>query len=194
MALSNAVDAGSTGEKMDEARAFARRHVRHFLADFAVLEERYPGVYPRLISRAEGAYLYDDAGRRLLDAGNHLGAGMIGHGRQELAERMAEQTRTLEFAALDSGVSHVKVAELAERLAPLVPIADPVFSFTSSGSESNDLAFKFQSSSFRRIFRPRFFSDFDWLNRSGCGQRKADDAQDRGDEPDHVDSARGWCG
>jgi adenosylmethionine-8-amino-7-oxononanoate aminotransferase len=138
----NVVGAGATEEKIDEARAFARRHVRHFLADFTVLEERYPGAYPRMISRAEGAYLYDDAGRRLLDAGNHLGAGMIGHGRRELAERMAEQTRTLEFAALDSGVSHVKVAELAARLAPLVPIADPVFSFTSSGSESNDLAFK----------------------------------------------------
>src|SRR5699024_643943 len=32
--------------------------------------------------------------------------------------------------------------ELAERLAPLVPLDDPIFSFTSSGSESNDLAFK----------------------------------------------------
>jgi adenosylmethionine-8-amino-7-oxononanoate aminotransferase len=124
------------------ARQLAQRHVRHFLADFPALEERYPGTYPRVITRGEGAYLYDDEGRRLLDAGNHLGAGMVGHGREEIARRMAAQAERLEFAALDSGMSHPKVVELAARLAELVPVTDPVFSFTSSGSEANDLAFK----------------------------------------------------
>lgn len=124
------------------ARRVAQRHVRHFLADFAALEERYPSQYPRVITRGEGAYLYDDMGRRLLDAGNHLGAGMVGHGRKDIAMRMADQAGRLEFAALDSGMSHDKVVELAGRLAELVPIEDPVFSFTSSGSEANDLAFK----------------------------------------------------
>jgi adenosylmethionine-8-amino-7-oxononanoate aminotransferase len=55
---------------------------------------------------------------------------------------MANQAGRLEFAALDSGMSHDKVVELAGRLAGLVPVDDPVFSFTSSGSEANDLAFK----------------------------------------------------
>ncbi len=67
---------------------------------------------------------------------------MIGHGRREIAERMAAQAMTLEFAALDSGVSHPKAVELAERLAGLVPMDDPIFSFTCSGTESNDLAVK----------------------------------------------------
>jgi adenosylmethionine-8-amino-7-oxononanoate aminotransferase len=132
-------------ERASEAEATrraAQRRVRHFLADFGDLEARYPGTYPRMIVRGEGAYLFDDAGNRLLDAGNHLGAGIVGHGRREIADRMGEQAATLEFAALDSGASHPRVVELAERLAPLVPVDDPVFSFTSSGSESNDLAFK----------------------------------------------------
>ena len=124
------------------ARRVAQRHVRHFLADFAALEERFPSEYPRVITRGEGPYLFDDRGRRLLDAGNHLGAGMVGHGRKDIARRMAEQAGRLEFAALDSGMSHDKVVELAGRLAALVPVDDPVFSFTSSGSEANDLAFK----------------------------------------------------
>ena len=122
--------------------AVARHRVRHFLADFDQLEKRYPGVYPRMITRGEGPYLFDDAGNRLLDAGNHLGAGMVGHGRREIAERIGAQAAELEFAALDSGASHPKAAELGERLAALVPVDDPIFSFTSSGSESNDLAFK----------------------------------------------------
>lgn len=116
--------------------------MRHFLADFRSLEEAYPGSYPRMIVRGEGAFLYDDEGRKLLDAGNHLGAGMIGHGRREIARRIAAQVERLEFAALDSGMSHDRIVELAERLAEVVPVDDPIFSFTSSGSEANDLAFK----------------------------------------------------
>lgn len=123
-------------------RRLARHRVRHFLADFRDLEARYPGDYPRLIERGDGAYLVDDRGRRLLDAGNHLGAGMIGHGRPDVARRMAAQVAAAEFVALDSGASHPKVVELAERLADLVPVDDPIFSFTSSGSESDELAFK----------------------------------------------------
>ena len=126
----------------EATRRLARRRVRHFLADFSDLEQRYPGAYPRMITRGQGPYLYDDAGRRLLDAGNHLGAGMVGHGRRDIAERMAAQAAVIEFVALDSGLSHPKVVELAERLAALVPMDDPIFSFTSSGSESNELAFK----------------------------------------------------
>lgn len=123
-------------------RRLARRSVRHFLANFQVLEVEYPGAYPRLIVRGEGAHLWDDQGRRLLDAGGHLGACQIGHGRTEVGERMAAQVAELEFVALDSGLSHPLVAELAEKLTESVPIDDPVFSFTLSGSESNELAFK----------------------------------------------------
>ena len=110
---------------VQSARMTASRTVRHFLADFASLEERYPGAYPRMITRGEGAYLFDDQDRKLLDAGNHLGAGMIGHGREEVAERIAGQIGRLEFAALDSGKSHDRVAELASRLAAVVPLDDP---------------------------------------------------------------------
>ena len=139
---------------VQSARMTASRTVRHFLADFASLEERYPGAYPRMITRGEGAYLFDDQGRKLLDAGNHLGAGMIGHGREEVAERIAGQIGRLEFAALDSGMSHDRVAELASRLAAVVPLDDPVFSFTSSGSEANDLAFKLARAYHRRRGEP----------------------------------------
>lgn len=123
-------------------RERAKRYVRHFLADFAALEREYPAGYPKMIVSGDGAYVVDEDGHRLLDAGTHLGACQIGHGRAEVAHRMAEQVRKLEFIALDAGISHVYAAELAERLAPLVACDDPIFSFTNSGSESNELAFK----------------------------------------------------
>ena len=124
------------------SRDRAKRRVRHFLADFAALEREYPGGYPKMIVRGEGAYVYDEDGNRLLDAGSHLGACQIGHGRAEVARRIADQVKELEFIALDAGLSHIYVAELAERLAGMVACDDPVFSFTNSGSESNELAFK----------------------------------------------------
>lgn len=123
-------------------RERARRHVRHFLADFAALEREYPDGYPKMIVRGEGAYVFDEDGNRLLDAGSHLGACQIGHGRAEVARRIADQVKELEFIALDAGISHIYVAELAERLAGIVACDDPIFSFTNSGSESNELAFK----------------------------------------------------
>jgi adenosylmethionine-8-amino-7-oxononanoate aminotransferase len=55
---------------------------------------------------------------------------------------MAAQAARLEFVALDSGVSHPYAARLAERLARLVPVDEATFSFCSSGSEANEIAFK----------------------------------------------------
>jgi adenosylmethionine-8-amino-7-oxononanoate aminotransferase len=124
------------------SRNRAKRHVRHFLADFAALQREYPDGYPKMIVRGDGAYVFDEEGNRILDAGSHLGACQIGHGRAEVARRIADQVRELEFIALDAGVSHPYVAELGERLSEIVLCDEPVFSFTNSGSESNELAFK----------------------------------------------------
>jgi adenosylmethionine-8-amino-7-oxononanoate aminotransferase len=126
----------------EETRARTRHSVRHFLANFKQLEERYPGQYPRMIVRGDGAYVWDDMGHRLLDAGGHLGATQIGHGRSVIGERMARQVAELEYISLDGGLSHPKSLELAEVLAPLVPLDDPKISFTLSGSEANELALK----------------------------------------------------
>ena len=81
-----------------------------------------PDGYPKMIVRGEGAYVFDEDGNRLLDAGSHLGACQIGHGRAEVAERIADQVAKLEFIALDAGISHIYVAELAERLAAIVAL------------------------------------------------------------------------
>jgi putrescine aminotransferase len=132
------------GTTTDRAAAVAalRARLRHSSADFRALDAIAPLAYPRTIVRGEGAFLHDADGRRLLDSGNHLGACQIGHGRAEVAERMAEQVRTLEFASLDLGMTHPGALELAELLAPLVPVDDPMFLFANSGSEANDAALK----------------------------------------------------
>jgi adenosylmethionine-8-amino-7-oxononanoate aminotransferase len=107
-----------------------------------------------MLVRGEGAYVWDDEGHRALDGGGHLGAGIVGHGRGEVADAIAEQARTLEWSSLDLGLSHGVAAELAERLAPLVPVPDPTFLFGSTGSEANETAFKIARAHHRNGGRP----------------------------------------
>jgi len=120
----------------------AKRYLRHFVVDFPGFERAYPGAFPKVIVSGEGAYLIDEDGNRLLDAGLHLGACQIGHGRPEVAEAIADQARRLEFVSLDGGVTHAAAVDLAERLSGMAECDDANLSFTSSGSEANELAVK----------------------------------------------------
>jgi adenosylmethionine-8-amino-7-oxononanoate aminotransferase len=142
-------------DKSGRLRREAQSHLRHFLADFARLEQEYPGVYPHVIVRGEGPYVFDDKGKRLLDAGNHLGACNIGHGRKEVARRMAEQAEKLEFSALDSGNSHDVAIRYAQRLGRILPMDDACISFCGSGSEGNELAIKIARNYFALKGEPR---------------------------------------
>jgi adenosylmethionine-8-amino-7-oxononanoate aminotransferase len=47
------------------------------------------------IVRGEGAYVFDDGGRRLFDASGALWYANVGHGRSELAEAAAAQIRKI---------------------------------------------------------------------------------------------------
>ncbi|RAJ69627.1 adenosylmethionine-8-amino-7-oxononanoate aminotransferase [Streptomyces sp. Amel2xB2] len=132
------------------SKSAARTHVRHYAADFPLLDELFPGTYPRLLVEGDGTDLIDSEGHRLLDAGNHLGACVVGHGRRDMAEAIAAQVRSMEFASLEAGASHPYVAELALELAGRVPVDDAVFSFTSSGSEANEVAVKIARDYHRR--------------------------------------------
>jgi adenosylmethionine-8-amino-7-oxononanoate aminotransferase len=142
-------------EENGDLRRGAQHHLRHFLADFVQLEREFPGIYPRVIVGGKGPYVYDDAGRRLLDAGNHLGACNIGHGRREVAQRIAEQAERLEFSALDSGNSHEVAITYAQRLSDLLPMDEPCISFCGSGSEGTELAIKIARSHFVRKGEPK---------------------------------------
>ncbi len=136
--------AGSPDDDADRLamRNTAKHRLRHFLADFVRLEQEHPGVYPHVIVRGEGPYVFDDKGHKLLDAGNNLGANNVGHGRKEIARRIAEQAERLEFTALDAGNSHDVAIRFADRLARILPMDDPCISFCGSGSEGNELAVK----------------------------------------------------
>jgi beta-alanine--pyruvate transaminase len=96
---------------------------------------------PRLLTRAEGMYYWDTAGREVLDGVAGLWCVNAGHGRREITEAVTKQLSTMEFApAFQMG--HPIAFDLANRLSKVAPPGlDRIF-FTNSGSESVDTALK----------------------------------------------------
>jgi beta-alanine--pyruvate transaminase len=94
-----------------------------------------------MVVRAEGVYLWDDKGRRIIDASSGLFCVSAGHGRKEIAEAVGRQLRELDFCAPFLR-AHPKQFELASRVAELTPGDLNRIFFVNSGSESVDTAMK----------------------------------------------------
>jgi adenosylmethionine-8-amino-7-oxononanoate aminotransferase len=124
----------------------AKRHLwLHFTRMSAYQDTDVP-----VIVRGEGAYVYDDKGRRYLDGLSGLFVSQLGHGRRELADAAAAQAGELAYFPLWS-YAHPGAIELAERLAALTPgDLNRVF-FTTSGSEAVESAWKLARNYFRLI-------------------------------------------
>jgi adenosylmethionine-8-amino-7-oxononanoate aminotransferase len=116
-------------------REAADRHLwRHFAA--AGAEDDLT-----VFVRGEGCELWDDRGRRYLDALSSLFCVNAGHGRAELADAAGAQARQLAYATTWD-TAHPRAIELAERIAGLAPGNLEVVFFTSGGSESVESALK----------------------------------------------------
>jgi adenosylmethionine-8-amino-7-oxononanoate aminotransferase len=94
------------------------------------------------IVRGEGALLWDADGRELVDGMSSLWYCAIGHGREEMAEAIAAQVRTLAAYSCFDPFTTEPAEELAELLRELGPMPDSRVFFTGSGSESIDTAMK----------------------------------------------------
>jgi hypothetical protein len=127
----------------------ARRHLwMHFTRMSSYKNHDVP-----IIVRGEGAYVYDSNGRRYLDGLAGLFVSMVGHGRDEIAEAAARQSKELAYFPLWS-YAHPRAIELAERLANLAPgDLNRVF-FTTGGSEAVESAWKLARQYFRAIGQP----------------------------------------
>lgn len=96
---------------------------------------------PRMISRAEGMYLYTPGGDKIIDASSGLFCVAAGHCRPEITAAVSEQLGTLDFTAPFLR-SHPKAFELAARISQHTPEGLNRVFFTNSGSESIDTAMK----------------------------------------------------
>ena len=96
---------------------------------------------PRLLTRAQGMHYWTADGREVLDGCAGLWCVNAGHGRREIAEAVATQLTTMEYAP-SFQMGHPLGFELASRLAAIAPAGMDRIFFTNSGSESVDTALK----------------------------------------------------
>ena len=107
-----------------------------------------------IIARGEGCYVWDDHGKKYLDALSALFCVNIGHGRHDVAQAGADQARELGFFT-NWSYAHPPAIELAARIAALAPgDLNRVF-FTNSGSEAVESAIKLARAYHQRTGNPR---------------------------------------
>jgi len=97
---------------------------------------------PMVITRGEGVYVYDDKGKRYLEALAGLFCVSLGFSNKRLADAADRQMRTLPFYHSFGGKATEPSVRLAQRLLAMAPVPMSKVLFANSGSEANDTALK----------------------------------------------------
>jgi 2,2-dialkylglycine decarboxylase (pyruvate) len=110
-------------------------------ADFRENLIRYGGdVYPEIIERAQGCYVWDSTGKKILDFTSGQMCATVGHSHPNVVAAIKKSCDTA--LHLFSGMIPRSVVQLAEKLARIVPRPLRKSLLLSTGSESNEAAIK----------------------------------------------------
>ncbi|WP_299230443.1 aspartate aminotransferase family protein [uncultured Halomonas sp.] len=123
-----------SASKTGQLQRLDRAHHLHPFTDFKSLAEEGS----RIIERAEGVYIIDSEGNRILDGMAGLWCVNLGYGREELVAAAAEQMHQLPYYNNFFKTTHPPAVQLAEKLVSLAPEHMNRVFFTGSGSEAND--------------------------------------------------------
>ena len=111
-----------------------REHYWHAFTQMAEYE-------PLIIDRAEGVWLYDQQGRRLLDGGSSMWCNVHGHRHPRIDAAIREQLdRVAQVTSL--GMSNSTTIRLARRLVECTPHGLECVFFGSDGSSAVEVALK----------------------------------------------------
>jgi len=120
--------------KTREWQAMSRDHHLAPFSDFKQLAE----TGPRIITKADGVYLWDSEGNKILDGMAGLWCVAVGYGRKELADAAFKQMQELPYYNMFFQTATPPPLELAKAIAELAPEGMNHVFFTGSGSEGND--------------------------------------------------------
>ena len=126
--MDNLHNAGAHLQELDSL------HHLHPFTDSAALAKR--GA--RVITKADGVYLWDADGNQYLDAMAGLWCVNVGYGREEIMQAVAAQMQQLPYYNTFFQTTHPPVVELSAKIAELTPEGLNRVFFCSSGSEAND--------------------------------------------------------
>jgi adenosylmethionine---8-amino-7-oxononanoate aminotransferase len=98
-------------------------------------------VPPIPIVRGEGTYLFDENGKKYIDAVSSWWVNIHGHAHPYIAKKVAEQLNKLEHVIF-AGFTHEGAVELAERLLKILPVNQQKVFFSDNGSTAVEVAIK----------------------------------------------------
>ena len=115
-------------------RALDAAHHIHPFSDMGALNRDGS----RVIVKADGVYLWDSEGQRIIDGMAGLWCVNVGYGRRELAGAAYAQMLELPYYNTFFKTTHPPVIELSALLAQVTPAGFNRFFYCNSGSEGND--------------------------------------------------------
>ena len=113
-----------------DAKVVWHPFTQHFTAPFSIP-----------IVRGEGTYLYDDAGKRYIDAISSWWVNLHGHSHPYIAQKVMEQFLKLE-QVIFAGFTHEPAVRLAERLLEILPANPRKIFYSDNGSTAVEVALK----------------------------------------------------
>ena len=108
----------------------AEQHVMRYGAPFV----------PRIITRANGSYVYDESGTAILDFTSGQMSAVLGHSHPDIVSTVSTAAATLDH--LYSGMLSLPVVDLAKALSATLPASLSKVLLLSTGAESNEAAIK----------------------------------------------------
>lgn len=117
-----------------ELQALDSAHHMHPFTTQDVLTQRGP----RVITRADGVWITDSDGNRIIDGMAGLWCVNVGYGRDRLADVAARQMKELPYYNTFFMTTHVPAIALSQKLAEVAPDGMNHVFYAGSGSEAND--------------------------------------------------------
>ncbi|HVH07005.1 MAG TPA: adenosylmethionine--8-amino-7-oxononanoate transaminase [Myxococcota bacterium] len=143
---------------MDEAKrrrdrivALDKQRVWH---PYTPMDRYRAEVDPIVVDRAEGPYLYDLDGRRLIDANSSWWTAALGHNHPRLVAALCRQAERNCHSAL-AGMTHEPAAELAEALCRVAPDGLEHVFYSDDGSTAVEVALKLALQYWYQAGRPQ---------------------------------------
>ncbi len=98
---------------------------------------------PRVITHADGIYIWDGKGNKILDGMSGLWCVNVGYGRNELADVAYRQMLDLPYYNTFFKTTTLPATALAEKISSKLPAKFQRIFFSNSGSEGNDTIVRF---------------------------------------------------
>ena len=120
-----------------------RNDIAHHFHPFTDHKSFHAEGGPRVMTQADGIWIWDGNGHKLLDGMSGLWCVNVGYGRKELAEAAYKQMLDLPYYNTFFKTTTVPTTELAAKISSVMPERFKHIFFTNSGSESNDTIVRF---------------------------------------------------